>query len=286
MKVYLDNLATTPVDPRVVNSMLPYLQAQFGNPSSAQHEWGWESAEAVVKARQQAAALLGAEPGEIIFTSGATESNNLAIKGVLDKAGPARNHVITCAVEHRSVLAIFEFLQERDVEIDWVKVDDQGRVDLDDLRRKIRAETALISIMTANNEIGTLNNIQAIGDIAREHAIPFHTDIAQAAGKVWIDVKKLGISLASVSAHKFYGPKGIGLLYKDGQTALTPLIHGSGHEKGLRAGTLNVAAIVGLGRAAELCAEEFDQNFDHYIRLGNHLWNALQGAGHGRSARI
>ncbi|CAN5396568.1 IscS subfamily cysteine desulfurase [soil metagenome] len=257
--VYLDYHATTPVDPRVLEAMLPYFTERFGNPASKQHKFGWDAQAAVDRARGQVAALIGASAGEICFTSGATESNNLAIKGVAQALRERGDHVITVVTEHKSVLDSFKRLEREGCRVTRLGVDGQGVVRLEELRAAITDRTVLVSIMAANNEIGVVQPLAEIGAITRERGVLFHTDAAQAAGKVPIDVAAMGIDLLSLTGHKYYGPKGAGALYVRKQKpklALVCQIDGGGHENGLRSGTLNVPGIVGLGQAAQICREE------------------------------
>ena len=257
--IYLDYHATTPVDPRVVADMLPYFTERFGNPASRQHAWGWEADEAVERARGQVAALINAAPGEIVFTSGASESNNLALKGLCETRRERGRHVITVATEHKSVLDSCKRLATCGYDVTVLGVGRDGLVDLAALRAAMTPNTILVSVMAANNEIGTLQPLDAIGAIAHEHGALLHTDAAQAAGKVPIDVRALHVDLLSLTAHKCYGPKGAGALFvakAKPRVALAPQIDGGGHEHGWRSGTLNVPGIVGLGRAAEICREE------------------------------
>ncbi|MEP6592583.1 MAG: aminotransferase class V-fold PLP-dependent enzyme, partial [Acidobacteriota bacterium] len=257
--VYLDYHATTPVDPRVLEAMLPYFTEQFGNPASRQHAWGWEAQKAVEAARHQVASLIGASAQEIVFTSGATESNNLAIKGCAHALRDRGDHLITVATEHKSVLDSCKRLEREGCRVTRLGVDRQGFLDLDELRNAITERTVLISVMAANNEIGVLQDLQAVGAIAQQRNVLFHTDAAQAAGKVPLNVSTLGVDLLSLTGHKYYGPKGAGALYVRRKKPKLPLscqIDGGGHENGLRSGTLNVPGIVGLGRAAEICAAE------------------------------
>jgi len=257
--VYMDYQATTPVDPRVLDAMLPYLRDVYGNAASRTHGFGWEAEAAVDKGREQIAHLLGAKSKEIIFLSGATEADNLAIRGVVEFYKDKGNHVITQTTEHKAVLDTCRALErEGKAEVTYVPVDSYGRVDPNDIRKAITDKTVLISIMYANNEIGTVQPIAEIGKLAREKGVLFHTDAVQGAGKLPIDVEQLNIDLASVSAHKMYGPKGIGALYvrsKGPRVRLTPMVYGGGHERGMRSGTLNVPGIVGFGKACELSQE-------------------------------
>ena len=258
--VYLDNHATTPVDPRVLEAMLPYFGERFGNAASRSHSFGWEAEEAVEQARAQIAALIGAAPREIVFTSGATESDNLAIKGVVEFSAAKGNHIITAATEHKAVLDSCKALEKAGrATVTVLPVDADGVVDPDTVRRAITPRTVLISLMHANNEIGTLHPIAAIGRIAKECGVAFHCDAAQSVGKVDVDVETMGLDLLAFTAHKLYGPKGCGVLYvrsKAPRVRLAPQMHGGGHERGLRSGTLNVPGAVGLGRACAIAVAE------------------------------
>jgi cysteine desulfurase len=282
LPVYMDNHSTTPVDPRVFEAMVPYFSEKFGNAASRNHSFGWEAAEAVKKARREVAALIGASAEEIIFTSGATESDNLAIKGVAETCRGRGNHIITVAAEHRAVLDSCKRLEEQGIEVTYLPVDRHGRVDPNDLRRALTDRTILVSIMAANNEVGTLQPIAEIGRIAHEHGVLFHTDAVQAAGKVPLDVNGMNIDLLSLSAHKMYGPKGVGALYvrrdatrKNPAVQLAPLFDGGGHEHGLRSGTLNVPGIVGFGAACHIAAEEMPAESQRLRRLRDRLQDGL-----------
>ena len=278
LPIYMDNHATTPVDPRVFEAMAPYFLEKFGNAASRNHCFGWEAEEAVKRARKQVAGLIGAAPEEIIFTSGATESDNLAIKGVAEAYRNRGNHIITAATEHKAVLDSCNRLERNGFEVICLPVDRSGRVDPDDVRRAITGRTILITIMFANNEIGSLNSIGEIGQLAHERGVLFHTDAAQAAGKVPIRVEELKIDLLSFTAHKMYGPKGIGALYVRGRNPrveLAPLMDGGGHERGLRSGTLNVPGIVGFGAACHICAEEMPAEGERLRRLRDRLQEGL-----------
>ena len=277
--VYLDFHATTPVDPRVLESMLPYFSEKFGNPASRQHEYGWETQKAVDAARAQVAALIGASANEIVFTSGASESNNLAIKGVAHANRDRGDHVITVATEHKSVLDSCKCLAREGFRVTTLGVDAQGFIRFDELRAAITDRTVLISVMAANNEIGVLQPLREIGAIARERDILFHTDAAQAAGKIPIDVAAMNIDLLSLTAHKYYGPKGAGALFvrrRKPKIELVCQIDGGGHEGGFRSGTLNVPGIVGLGRGAEICREEMPKESARLAAMRDRLLAALQ----------
>jgi cysteine desulfurase len=259
LPIYLDNHATTPVDPRVVDAMMPYFTEKFGNAASRNHEFGWKAEEAVENARAQIARLINATPKEIVFTSGATESTNLAIKGVAEMYREKGKHIITQVTEHKATLDTCKRLEKYGYEVTYLPVEKDGRINLDDLRRAIKSDTILISIMYANNEIGAVQPIAEIGKIAKEKGVFFHVDAVQAVGKIPVDVQKDGIDLMSISAHKIYGPKGVGALYvrrKNPRVQLSAIIDGGGHERGMRSGTLNVTGIVGLGKACEICQNE------------------------------
>jgi cysteine desulfurase len=270
----MDYHATTPVDPRVLEAMMPYFSDKFGNAASRNHPFGWEAEEAVEAARKQVASLVGANAKEIIFTSGATESNNLAIKGVAEMYREKGNHVITCVTEHKAVVDTCKKLEKQGLRVTYLPVRKDGRIDLDELRASISDRTILITIMTANNEIGVLQPIAEIGAIAKEKGILFHTDGVQAVGKVPFDVNALKVDLVSISAHKIYGPKGVGALYvrrRNPRVLLAEQISGGGHERGMRSGTLNVTGIVGLGKAAELCQQEMEKDTARLRKLRDRL---------------
>jgi cysteine desulfurase len=257
--IYFDNHATTPVDPRVLDAMLPYFREHFGNAASRNHKYGWEAEEAVEIARKQIAELIGASAKEIVFTSGATESDNLAIRGAAYMYREKGDHIITAVTEHKAVIDTCKRLEKDGFRVTYLPVGKDGLVDLDQLREAITDKTTLVTIMAANNEIGVLQPIDEIGAIAKQRGVLFHTDAVQAVGKVPFDVNASNVHLASISAHKMYGPKGVGALYvrrRNPRVLLTPISEGGGHERGMRSGTLNVPGIVGFGKAAELCRLE------------------------------
>jgi cysteine desulfurase len=274
LPIYMDYHATTPVDPRVLDAMLPYFTEHFGNSASRNHAFGWAAEEAVENARKQVADLIGAHPKEIIFTSGATESNNLAIKGAAEMYREKGNHVITCVIEHKAVIDTCKKLEKQGGRVTYLPVQKDGRISLDELRAAITDKTILISVMTANNEIGVMQPVAEIGAIAKEKGILFHTDAVQAAGKVPFDVNQVKTDLASLSAHKMYGPKGIGALYvrrRNPRVLLAEQISGGGHERGMRSGTLNVPGIVGIGKAAEICKAEMATEAERLRKLRDRL---------------
>jgi cysteine desulfurase len=274
LPIYMDYHATTPVDPRVLEAMLPYFTEHFGNSASRNHAFGWEAEEAVENARRQVADLIGANAKEIIFTSGATESNNLAIKGAAEMYREKGNHVITCVTEHKAVIDTCKKLEKQGGRVTYLPVQKNGRIDLDDLRAAITDKTILITIMTANNEIGVLQPIAEIGAIAKEKGILFHTDAVQAVGKIPFSVTDTKADLVSLSAHKFYGPKGVGALYvrrRNPRVLLAEQISGGGHERGMRSGTLNVPGIVGLGKAAEIAKAEMATEGERLRTLRDYL---------------
>ena len=279
LPIYMDNHATTPLDPRVLEAMMPYLTDQFGNAASRNHKFGWEAEEAVEEARKQIAALIGADAREIVITSGATESDNLAVKGVAWMYREKGNHIITAVTEHKAILDTCKHLEKEGFRVTFLPVDNRGFVDLDDLRKAITDKTILISVMTANNEVGVIQDIKAIGKIARERGVLFHTDAVQAVGKVPFNVNEMNVDIASLSAHKFYGPKGVGALYvrrRNPRVLLTPIIDGGGHERGMRSGTLNVPGIVGFGKAAQIAREEMPKESAEMFRLREKLRTTLE----------
>jgi cysteine desulfurase len=278
LPIYFDNHATTKVDPRVVDAMTPYFTDIYGNAASRNHEYGWKAEEAVENGRAQVAKLINATPKEIVFTSGATESTNLAIKGVAQMYREKGNHIITQVTEHKATLDTCKSLEKFGYEVTYLPVEKDGRISLDDLRKAITPKTILISIMYANNEIGTVQPVAEIGKIAKEKGVFFHVDGVQAIGKIPVDVQKDGIDLMSISAHKLYGPKGVGALYvrrKNPRVQLAAQIDGGGHERGMRSGTLNVPGIVGLGKACELCGEEMAQESARLSKMRDRLRESI-----------
>ena len=277
--VYLDYAATTPVDKRVAEKMIPYLTETFGNPASNSHAFGWEAEEAVEKARADIAALINADPKEIIFTSGATESDNLAIKGAANFYKTKGKHLITVKTEHKAVLDTMRELERQGFEVTYLGVQENGLIDLEELKAAIRDDTILISVMWVNNEIGVVQDIPAIGEICRECKIIFHVDAAQACGKVPVDVEAAKIDLLSMSGHKVYGPKGIGALYvrRKPRVRLEAQMHGGGHERGFRSGTLPTHQIVGMGEAFRIAKEELEQDMAHYTKLRDIFLKGIEG---------
>lgn len=279
LPIFLDYHSTTPVDPQVLEAMLPYFTTVFGNAASRNHEFGWTAEAAVERARSQVAGLIGASEKELIFTSGATESNNLAIQGVAEMYKEKGRHIITSPIEHKAVLDTCQYLESKGYEITILPVDSYGQVTAEAVRAALRPDTILVSIMFANNEIGTINQIPEIGRLCKEHGVIFHTDAVQACGKIPVDVEKMGIDLLSMTAHKMYGPKGVGALYvrrKSPRVRLSPLVHGGGHERGMRSGTLNVPGIVGFGKAAELAKLRLTSDYELLKRLRDRLWEKIQ----------
>jgi cysteine desulfurase len=272
--IYLDYSATTPCDPRVVQRMLPYFTEAFGNAASRSHAFGWTAEAAVEEARNQVAQLLGAHPKEILWTSGSTEANNLAIKGVAQMYREKGNHLITAITEHKAVLDPMKYLETQGFQVTWLPVDGKGHVDLDELRAAITDRTILVSLMAANNEVGTLHPIAEIGALCKQKGTLFHCDATQAPGKIPLDVEAQHIDLLSISAHKMYGPKGVGCLYvrrKNPRVRLVAQMDGGGHERGMRSGTLNVTGIVGMGEAARICREEMAQEVPKLAALRDRL---------------
>lgn len=278
LPIYLDHNATTPCDPRVVDAMIPYFTNDFGNAASRNHPFGWKAEEAVDYAREQVAKLIGADPKEIIFTSGATEADNLAIKGVYEMYAQKGNHIITCNIEHKAVLDTCKHLEKLGAEVTYLKVKPNGLIDLEELEAAMRPTTILVAIMYANNEIGTVMPMREISAIAKKYGALVFSDATQAVGKIPVDVKTDGIDLLAMTAHKMYGPKGIGALYvrrKNPRVKVTAQMDGGGHERGMRSGTLNVPGIVGLGKACELCLNEMQQDAERLGKLRDKLETSL-----------
>jgi len=274
LPIYMDNHATTPLDPRVLEAMMPYLTDKFGNAASRNHPFGWEAEQGVETAREQIAKLIGATSKEIIFTSGATESDNLAIKGVAYMYREKGNHIITAVTEHKAVLDTCKRLEKEGFRVTYLPVQQDGRIDLEDLKRAMDDKTILVSIMFANNEIGVLQPVEEIGKICRERGVFFHSDATQAVGKVPVDVNKQNLDMISISGHKMYGPKGVGALYvrrRNPRVQLTAILDGGGHERGMRSGTLNVPGIVGLGAACDLALKDMPQESCRIAGLRNRL---------------
>lgn len=274
----MDGHATTRVDPRVVAAMVPFFGEHYGNAASRHHQFGWAARDAVVESRSAVARLIGATSREVVFTSGATESNNLALKGVMDASRAHGNHIVTACTEHRAILDPCARLEQQGVAVSYLPVRGDGLLDPNTLASALTPATVLVSVMSANNEIGVLQPIVDLARVARSGGALFHTDAAQAAGKVQIDVARDGIDLLSLTAHKLYGPKGIGALFVRRGLTLTPLVDGGGHELGLRSGTLNVPAIVGFGHAAGLCLAEMGEEAVRMTRLRDRLWQGLRGS--------
>ncbi|MCG6450082.1 IscS subfamily cysteine desulfurase [Vibrio parahaemolyticus] len=280
LPIYLDYSATCPVDPRVAEKMVQYMtmDGTFGNPASRSHRYGWQAEEAVDTAREQIADLLNADPREIVFTSGATESDNLAIKGAAHFYSKKGKHVITCKTEHKAVLDPCRQLEREGFEVTYLEPESNGLIDLEKLKAAMRDDTVLVSIMHVNNEIGVIQDIAAIGELCRERKIVFHVDAAQSAGKLPIDVQEMKVDLISLSAHKIYGPKGIGALYvrRKPRIRLEAQMHGGGHERGFRSGTLATHQIVGMGEAFRIAKEEMQKDYDHALALRNRLLNGVK----------
>ncbi|WP_269432163.1 MULTISPECIES: IscS subfamily cysteine desulfurase [Cupriavidus] len=277
--IYMDYSATTPVDPRVADKMIPYLREQFGNPASRSHAYGWDAERAVEEAREQVAALVGADPREIVWTSGATESNNLAIKGAAHFYSGKGKHIITVKTEHKAVLDTTRELERQGFEVTYLDVQDNGLVDIDVFKAALRPDTILVSVMLVNNEIGVIQDVEQIGEICRAKGIIFHCDAAQATGKVAIDLNTLKCDLMSFSAHKTYGPKGIGALYvrRKPRVRIEAQMHGGGHERGMRSGTLATHQIVGMGEAFRIAREEMATENERIRMLRDRLWRGLSG---------
>jgi len=274
-RIYLDHNATTPLRPEVLEAMLPYFHEKFGNPSSI-HRFGQEVKKGVEEAREQVARLIHAHPREIVFTGSGTEANNLAIKGAVSLLQKKGRHLITSSIEHPAVLKTCQYLENQGLRVTYLPVDRYGMVDPEEVRESITPETILISVMHSNNEVGTIQPVQEIGQIARAHGILFHTDAIQSVGKLPVDVRSLGVDFLSISAHKIYGPKGVGALFiKDG-TLIEPLHHGGHHELNRRAGTENVSGIVGFGKASELAFEELERNREKMESLRDHFWEKIR----------
>ncbi len=276
--IYLDHNATTPCDPRVVDAMIPYFTNNFGNAASRNHPFGWQAEEAVDYAREQVAKLIGADPKEIIFTSGATEGDNLGIKGVFEMYASKGNHIITCNIEHKAVLDTCKHIEKEGGEVTYLKVKENGLIDLSELEAAIKPTTILIAIMYANNEIGTVMPMKEISAIAKKHGVLVFSDAVQAVGKIPVDVNKDGIDLMAFTAHKMYGPKGVGALYvrrKNPRVKVTAQIDGGGHERGMRSGTLNVPGIVGFGKACEICMNEMEEETARISKLRDKLQTEL-----------
>src|SRR5262249_29904158 len=277
LPIYMDYGATTPVDPRVVDAMIPWLREHFGNPASRSHAWGWEAEEAVEKAREEVAALIGADPREIVWTSGATESDNLAIKGAAQFYKTRGKHIITVKTEHKAVLDTVREMERQGFDATYLEVRENGLIDLEKFKAAIRPDTILVSVMFVNNEIGVIQDIPAMGAICRERGIIFHVDAAQATGKVAIDLAKLPIDLMSLASHKTYGPKGIGALYvrRKPRVRIEAQMHGGGHERGMRSGTLPTHQIVGMGEAFRIAREEMGTESERIRMLQQRLMNGL-----------
>lgn len=281
LPIYLDNHSTTPCDPRVLEMMLPYFTEKFGNAASRNHSFGWEAEEAVEVARKQMAHLIHADSKEIIFTSGATESDNLALQGVVEMYREKGNHIITSSTEHRAVIDTAKYLEKKGVKVTFLPVDKAGMVSPDDVRNAITDQTILISIMMANNEIGTINPIAAIGKVAKDKGVLFHCDATQGVGKIPVNVQEMGIDLMSFTAHKIYGPKGVGALYvrrKAPRVRLEAMMYGGGHERGMRSGTLAVPLIVGFGKACELCEQEMSTESVRMAKMRDRLQEGIMGS--------
>lgn len=278
LPIYMDHNATTPCDPRVMDAMVPYFTKYFGNAASRTHSFGWQAEAGVEIAREQIAALIGAETKEIIFTSGATESDNLALKGIFEAYATKGNHIITASTEHKAVLDTCKHLEKSGAEITYLSVDNYGLIDLSELESAIKPTTILIALMYANNEIGTVQPVREISKIAKKHGVIFFSDATQAVGKIPVNVNEDGIDLMAFNAHKIYGPKGVGAIYvrrKNPRVKLAAQVDGGGHERGMRSGTLNVPAIVGFGKACEICMQEMENEIKRVSRLRDKLESGL-----------
>ena len=278
LPIYMDNHATTPMDPRVLEEMLPYFTQKFGNSASRNHSFGWEAEQGVEQARERIAKLVGATAKEIIFTSGATESDNLALKGVAEMYKEKGHHIVTTAIEQRASIDTFKRLERQGFQVTYVPVQPDGLIDIEEIRKALTDKTILISVMFANNEIGTIQDVTAIGRLAKEKGILFHTDATQAVGKIPVDVEAMGIDLLSCTAHLIYGPKGVGALYvrrKGPRVRIAPMIDGGGHERGMRSGTLPVPLIVGFGKAAEIAREEMAAEGARLAKLRDRLQDMI-----------
>lgn len=280
--IYLDYQSTTPIDPRVVDAMVDVMKNEFGNPHSRSHSYGWKAEELVEISRRQVAQLIKADEKEIFFTSGATESNNIAIKGVANFYAPKKNHIITVATEHKCVINSVRDLEQEGFEVTFLPVKKDGLIDLNHLENCITDKTSLVSVMTINNEIGVIQPIKEIGAICKKKGVFFHTDAAQAFGKIPIDVNEMNIDLLSISGHKIYGPKGIGALFirRKPRVRIKPLFSGGGQERGIRSGTIPTQLVVGLGKAAELASKEMNENYDHIKNLSDKFFNAISEIPH------
>lgn len=278
LPIYLDYQATTPVDPMVLEAMIPFFSNNFGNPHSRSHQYAWEAEEACEIARSKVAHLIGANPKEVIFTSGATESNNMALKGIASFYGSKKNHIITVATEHKCVIDTCRHLENDGFKVTYLPVQSNGIVDLNILEEAITENTMLVSVMAVNNEIGVIQPLREIGEICRRKGAFFHSDIAQAFGKIPINVEELNLDLASISGHKIYGPKGIGALYvrRKPRVRILPIINGGGQERGLRSGTLATPLVVGLGKAAEIASSQMEKDFNHVQNLFNKFVDTIQ----------
>lgn len=282
LPVYLDYNATTPLDKEVLNEMLPYFCEIFGNASSSNHKYGWEAEQAVALARKRVADLLGCIPRDIVFTCGSTEAINIALKGIAESYSDKGNHIVTCKTEHKAVLETCSYLEERGFSVTYLDTDSDGLINLNELEKSVTEKTLVVSIMMANNEIGTIQPVEEIGRICRSKGALFFTDATQAVGKIPVNVDEMNIDLMSISAHKFYGPKGAGALYvrgKNPRVSFTKQTHGGSQEKGLRAGTLNVPGIVGIGKACEIASEKMEDEMARHFRYRSRMMKEILGLG-------